>query len=376
MIGLLTPYSVNNYGTKLQAYAVQEIVREYDDVEIINYRPSIIGRAVRKFEKMFVVKKYFDSKICSSNGNVPISKLKERSDAINSFDYKLIISKQICGFSKLKKYSLKYRTVVCGSDQIWNPVNLPEHIYMLEFVPDKVKKVAIAPSFGIPALPDSLKSVYRRKLKRFDSLSVRELSGCQIVRSLGFDDVFHLLDPTLILDEKKWKILSNEYKANLKTPYIFCYFLGSHDYGRNAAKEIKRKTGYSIVNIQHFKGYVSADENFADYNLYDVSPENFISLIKNAAYICTDSFHGTAFSVIFEKDFFCFERHKTVDEGNTNDRLYSILKILGLEDRLINSLNMLPLKLGEPVQYERVKAVLNEYRDKAKEYLSNALKED
>ena len=376
MIGLLTPYSVNNYGTKLQAFAVQKIFEKYDDVEIINYSPSIIGRVIRKLEKKILLKKYSDTKVVSSNGEVPVTKLRERSDAISSFNSKLKISKHICGFDKLRKYSLRYKTVVCGSDQIWNPVNLPEHIYMLEFVPIEVKAVAFAPSFGISDLPHSLKSIYRKKLKRFDSLSVRELSGCQIVRGLGFYNVCHLLDPTLILNEDIWKDLCCEYKTTFKSPYIFCYFLGSHDYGRNAAKELQRKTGYSIVNIQHFKGYVSADENFADYNLYDVSPENFIFLIKNAAYICTDSFHGTAFSIIFEKNFFCFKRHKTVDKGNTNDRLYSILEILGLEDRLIDNLDSLVKKLGEPIKYEYVKATLSEYRNKAEEYISNSLKED
>ncbi|MGN1124805.1 MAG: polysaccharide pyruvyl transferase family protein [Candidatus Gastranaerophilaceae bacterium] len=374
MIGLLTPYAVQNYGTKLQAYAVQEIISEFDDVEIINFRPNLPERVKRKIEKKLQGNRYADIKGMEDFGIVSEEKLLERKNAINSFDVKLKIMPQIYGFKKLKLTSQKYSAVVCGSDQIWNPVNLPEHVFMLEFVPKKVRRVAFAPSFGISEIPNELKSEYKKRLRNIEYMSVREETGCRIVSELGFNDVTWSLDPTLVLDENKWYELANENKINIQEKYIFCYFLGSHALGRKIAREIKRITGFKIVNVPHFKGFVKEDENFADFDFYDVAPQDFIGLIKNAAYVCTDSFHGTAFSIIFQKQFLCCERHQTKDTGNTNDRIYSILKLIGQEKRLITGDNKVKETISKNINYTDVKNIINKNRIEVKKFLTQALK--
>lgn len=373
MIGLLTPYNVQNYGTKLQAYAVQELMSAYDDVEVINFRPNFPERVKRKIEKKVMGNSFSDNKI--SNTRELDEELKsKRNAAISSFDKKLKIVPQIYGFKNLRKKAAAYAAVVCGSDQIWNPVNLPEHIFMLEFVPEAVRRIALSPSFGIPTIPDNLRSEYKKRLSHIEYMSVREKSGCEIVSGLGFKNPCWTLDPTLILPEEKWHALADESKYNIDEKYIFCYFLGSNPKGREGAAKLRSLTGYKIVNLPHFKSYVNADENFADCDLYDVTPQDFINLIRNAQYVCTDSFHGTAFSIIFEKQFMCFERHQTSDKASTNDRIYSVLSLVGESSRLVKDVESIKKLALDNINFTGVKSILNTKRADATCFLDNAVK--
>lgn len=373
MIGLLTPYGVQNYGTKLQAYAVQELMSVYDDVEVINFKPNFPERVKRKIEKKVMGGHFSDSK--SSNAKELDEELRRKRDAaISSFDKKLKIAPQIYGFKNLRKRATEYAAVVCGSDQIWNPVNLPEHIFMLEFVPDTVRRIALSPSFGIPSIPSNLRHEYKKRLSHIEYMSVREKSGCKIVSDLGFKDPCWALDPTLIMPEKKWHDLADKSSYHINEKYIFCYFLGSHSNGREGAAKLRSLTGYKIVNLPHFKSYVDVDENFADYDLYNVAPQEFINLIRNAQYVCTDSFHGTAFSIIFEKQFMCFERHQISDKASTNDRIYSVLQLIGESGRLVENVNRVENLAAETIDFLSVKRVLNAKREEANRFLDNAVK--
>ena len=375
MIGLLTPYNVNNYGTKLQAYAVQEIVSEFDDTEIITYQPDFWGKVLHKSENIRM-KKYADAK--QDNGlseRLPTHLKEKRNDAIKAFDTKLRIAPTVTGMSALKKQAIKYSAVVCGSDQIWHPVNLPGHIYMLEFVPENVKRIAFSPSFGIGQIPKELFRTYQHRFWHIQHLSVREKSGQNMLQKLGYPNAVWTLDPTRVLRENKWMALAAEGAEIVPTePYIFCYFLGTHTFGREMARRLQQKTGYKIVTLPHFKMYTLADKNFADIDLYNVSVQQFVALIKNSAMVCTDSFHGTAFSVLFERDVYCCERHKSADGASTNSRLHSILQLLSMEGRMLSSLGEVETVLQQPVDYPAVLSCLNEKRKETEEFLVHALR--
>ncbi|NJP41556.1 polysaccharide pyruvyl transferase family protein [Oscillospiraceae bacterium HV4-5-C5C] len=373
MIGLLTPYNVQNYGTKLQAFAVQELMSVYDDVEIINFRHNLPERVKRKIEKK-VMGEYFSDSKCSNKKELDEELKRKRNTAISSIDRKLKIAPKIYGYENLKKKAAEYKAVVCGSDQIWNPVNLPEHIYMLEFVPDMVRRIALSPSFGIPAIPTNLRHTYKKRLSHIEYMSVREKSGCEIVSDLGFKTPCWMLDPTLIMPERKWHDLADESAFHIDEKYIFCYFLGSHSKGRDGAAKLRSLTGYKIVNLPHFKSYVDADENFADHDLYDIAPQDFLSLIRNAQYVCTDSFHGTAFSIIYEKQFMCFERHQASDKASTNDRIYSVLQLIGESGRLIRDVDSIKDLVADNHDFSNAKRVLNSKREEANHFLDNAVK--
>ena len=137
-------------------------------------------------------------------------------------------------------------------------------------------------------------------------------------------------DPTLLLTKEEWQ------KIAVKDKYILCYFLGKSIEHRKFAEKLKQKTGYKIVSLNHADEYVKYSDIFADETPYDIGPRQWINLIENAEYVCTDSFHGTIFSLINNKNFFTFERYNSKNSKiSTNSRIYSLLETVQLKERLI-----------------------------------------
>lgn len=372
-IGLLTPYGATNYGTKLQAYAVQEIFEKYGETEIIEYAPGLKEKLRRKPERI-LMRRFADVIPVSETGYIQQELLDVRKEAIHSFNQYLNIPKQpTIGIHALREQSKQYDAVICGSDQIWNPVNLSSGIYMLEFVPKGVKRVAFSPSFGVSSIPHILRGVYKRRLKHIQAFSVREESGCEILKDLGFRSSW-TLDPTLVLSVDEWATLASKNQRSIpKQPYILCYFLGTHVLGRQMAKRISKETGLPVVTLPHFKTYTPADVNFADVELYDVTVPQFIALIQNASVIFTDSFHGSAFSMLFEKEFFCFERHPSTNNANTNDRVLSLLRLFQLEDRLVHTEQDLLSAKTKKTDYAMVKKILTKKREETIHFIETAI---
>lgn len=375
MIGLMTPYKVSNYGTKLQAYAVQQVVSRYGETEIIDYEPALYDRMVHRFEYVRS-KRYRDFAPASEiAGAVDSTLVEARNGAIAAFDAELRVSPHLSGSLSLRRHARVYDAVVCGSDQIWNPINLAWHAYMLEFVPQKTLKVAFSPSFGVSQVPNELRATYRRRLARMNYLSVRESSGLGILEKLGFGGATWTLDPTLVLGAHDWEGLA-ERPFSFNEPeegYLFCYFLGTRRLGRDVAREIARRRGLTVVSLPHFKGYVPADEDFGDVCLYDVTVRGFVWLLMHATAVCTDSFHGSAFSLLFERELYCCPRHEDCDAAGTNDRLFSLLTSVGMGERLIRDLDDLAAPIDDVFDYEEASYFLAERRKETLAYLDGAL---
>jgi len=376
MIGIFTPHGAVNYGTRLQAFAVQTLIEKYDDIEIIDYYPSVFEKGRRKLIRLiFGLEKYKDVKVEETGKHDSPENIKLRVDAISRFNNQYKFSPPIKTKFGLRKKTREYSAVICGSDQVWNPRLIANHVNLLEFVPNNVNKVSIAASFGVSEIPDILKKYYKKYLSRFSSLSVREESACNMVNDLGIDDVFWSLDPTLIVDKNKWIELAEKgINALPDEPYVFCYFLGTHKLGRCIARKVSKAFGNcKIVNLPHFKQYVLEDENFADINLYDVGIPEFVSLINGAKAVITDSFHGTAFSIIFQKDIYCTPRHISSDSGNTNNRLDSLLNLLQIEKRIITNESDIDTALTTHIDYIIASRILDEKRQECLRFISNAL---
>ena len=177
---------------------------------------------------------------------------------------------------------------------------MPTNYYNLMFVPDDNAKISIASSFGVKEIP-----WYQKKmndtviLNRIEYISMRENRGSEIVKELTARDVPTILDPVFFLSRNEWlERIPN--KREINEPYIFAYFLGATQEYRNVVKKLARDKGMKVVALRHMDQYVEEDENFGDFAPYDVSPERFLNLLRNAEYVCTDSFHGTAFSILNE----------------------------------------------------------------------------
>ena len=368
MIGLDTGHLVYNYGTKLQAYAMQKLLeRNGDHVEIIQWHTKNFGllngiavvlKDISKIKRTFGLKVWLWPKVFA------------RYRALNSFNIKFHIHKYYGSFEYMNNATKAYDKVFCGSDQAWLPGNIKNKWYTLEFCEGPIYKAAYAPSFGIDKIDNNLREDYISFLSRFDAISVREISGQQIVSDLIGKVVPVVLDPTLLLGRADWDELRKESSAKINEPYVFCYLLGHNAQHREAIKKYAEVTGLKIVNIQHFAGYCAADEKFGDYNLYKITPQDFINLISRAAYVCTDSFHCTAFSMQYHKNFSVFHRFKKTDKASTNTRIYSILEQVGLESRIVPDGQEVEV---ESIDYDAVDNKLAVLRRSSSEYLDNCL---
>lgn len=375
-IGILA-VKTHNYGSLLQTYALQKVVDliGYEN-EIINYKKTnylkqalrlfnipLLKQSLAKVEKKIVIKtKYKDL--------API--FSGRTDAFNAFiENYLRFSKTYIGRNNLEKGAADYDCFVLGSDQVWNPMNYGADFFSMTFVPDNKKKVAYAPSFGVTTIPKHQLEGTKRFINRIDCLSVRETSGKELIKNLTGRDAKLVVDPTILLKRKYWDQIKGN--AIIREPYIFCYFLGSNENHRRFANELREKTGYKIVTLPHMDEIVDSDFGFGDIVPDNVGPEQFINLISNAAYVCTDSFHGTVFSILYHRVFFAFNRYKSSGGDSTNSRLNSILDVCGLGKRKFDSSEGLKSEMLEEIDYGAVDKRLTDLRAESMEFLVKSI---
>lgn len=241
-------------------------------------------------------------------------------------------SDEYVGYSELCRGGKKYSAVITGSDQLWSPAGLPTNYYNLMFVPDSTLKVSIASSFGVKEIPWYQKKRTIQYLNRIEHISMRENRGSEIVKELTGRTVPTILDPVFFLSKDEWlERIPN--KREIEEPYIFAYFLGANQKHRNAVQKLAKDKGIKVVALRHMDQYVEEDENFGDIAPYDVSPKRFLNLLRNAEYVCTDSFHGTAFSILNQKQFVVFNRYVENSSFSKNSRIDTLCTNFGVEKR-------------------------------------------
>ena len=379
MIGLVTCFWVKNYGSALQSYATQNILDKLNmENETINYsvanepllrRLNIILHKLRyPSVRKAKIDKYINKKELHKSEEYEKG-VKDRIQAFDSFIKDHIrFSEQIKDRKHLEEQSLKYSTIIVGSDQLWLPENIEEDYYTLTWVPKGIKKVSYATSFGVSTIPSMIRKKTREFLMEMDGISVRELSGVNIVKEISGKNAEIVLDPTLLLTRKEWDNLDKRNRM-IEEKYIFCYFMAKGQKKRKFAENLKEKTGYKIIVLKHLDEFIPEDENFGDYAPYDIGPIEIINLIKYAEYVCTDSFHGTVFSIINHKDFFTFSRYEKEVQESTNTRLVSLLKLLGLENRMNND----EIMNATITNYDDVDRKLLKLRENSLTYLKDAI---
>lgn len=374
MIGLMTPFRVNNYGTKLQAYALQQYVGSLGyDAEIINYVPVREPTTLRNFPRKCFYRmirlRYADYR-AGKSGPADVEACREvRRRAIEAFDGNYLkLSEKMDSHRALCACSDRYSAVLSGSDQVFNPVNLGAGCYYLEWTGGGVRKIAVSPSFGVDRIPAWLKSVYRRKLKRFDALSVREESGRRIMNTIGFEGAVRTLDPTFLPERAVWHEFADEAGQRIPSGYVLGYFLGERSLGRKALERLGEDR--KIVLLPHIKGYVPEDDALNAEKLYDVGVPEFLNLIRGADCVVTDSFHAAAFSVMFHRPFYAVERHEE-GRNSTNARLRDLLSMLGLENRMIHRAE--DADGSAEIDYRIVDEILERERTNTERYIRTSL---
>lgn len=359
-IGILTFHCAHNYGAVLQCYAMQELLRtEGYNVEIINYRP----KSITKPYLLFDIQRFLDKR--------PIVMLKRiinellilknrylRWRGFNNFinDY-LLLGDPVTRQSIPSKYDV----YIVGSDQIWNSGILDgiDTTYFCDFSFDKGsrKYIAYAASKGSASLNYEEGCFYSKNLSRFDYVSVREADLQEVLQLYLEKPIKCVLDPTLIAPKQIWdKFISMKTKPN---QYVVVYQVRSCNKTIEIANHIAKQIGADVKVLVAW-----VQRNKANM-CQDASPAEFVDMIRNSACVVTTSFHGTVFSLIFNKPFY------TIKLGDGADaRSLSLLQEIGLEDRLIN-VDEMPTFTN--IDYARANEKLDILRQKSSEFLLNSL---
>jgi hypothetical protein len=276
------------------------------------------------------------------------------------------------GWNGLSKQASEMDAVVVGSDQLWRPSNIVGSFFTLEFVPNNIKKIAFSTSFGVPELPSNLHKHAKKFLSRIEHISVRENSGAEIVMKECGREATVVCDPTMMLTAEEWMHIQDE-KPFAEGKYILMYLMGDNPEQREFVKKLSKSTGCRIIGLLHGATYISYDENVADEKPYNVGPAEFINLIRNAEFVCTDSFHCCVFSILNSTKFFAFRRWPDGSKFSANDRLYTLLQFTGLERRMLMGDEDVESCASDDIDFGPVLEKVAEKRKMSMEFLVNAL---
>ena len=364
----------------LQAYATVKMLEQRGmDYELVQYEKHFSTVQKIRFVPRLLNKVLLNDK--KEDFEKKISKKKHpefaKNDAVRAEEFDKFkqahftkLSPVFKGYGDLCHGAERYTAVVTGSDQLWSPAGLPTNYYNLMFVPDNIRKISYASSFGVSEIPWYQKKRTAEFLNRIEFISMRENRGSEIVKELTGRDVPTILDPVFCFDKAGWEKIIPA-KREIEEPYIFAYFLGADKEHRNAVNELARKTGLKIVALRHLDQYVETDENFGDFAPYDVAPDRFLNFIRHADYVCTDSFHGSCFSIIHHKNFLVFNRYSNNTSVSKNSRIDSLCANLNLESRRFDGDVS---KIANSIDYDGVEARLQVLKDSTNEYIDAAFK--
>lgn len=359
-VGIITFHRALNYGALLQAFALRHSLSKFGaEARVLDYRNPVM-------EGMYFYPSFSQRKTVKAKIKYLIqgkSELKRREKFESYRKTYLNLSEELFTSDDLKIVSETYDRFITGSDQVWNyGAHDFDKNYFLQFVNDRNKKYSYAASFGLSSLPEDYKEEYRNILGDFAMCSVRERQGLDILSSLGIENQRVDLDPTMLLTKEEWHTQFN-ISDKPKHKYIFAYYFELTETLRTYIEQLANKTGYMVV----FAGNsLKAPFRCRCKGLKTADPIDFVNAISNAEYVVTNSFHGTAFSMIFNKKFYV-ELLKT--DSKVNSRIENILQTFSSEKQIIA-----PSKMNDDVDWDAVNSKMAEMRKESLNYLKEILK--
>ncbi len=377
-IGIITLVKVNNYGAELQAFATQHVLQEKGyDAEIIDYlyftnprhkktkgsKPSFKMPLKVRLVAMFYpwLRRYKRLKQKRDY-------LKRREKRFADFHLKNTkFSAEYRTIESLKSSALDYDAYIVGSDQVWNPNNYTSlDPYFLLFAPHGKKKISFASSFGVSKLPVHTLDYYRAALLNLDAISVREEDAVQMVEMVSGKKAQWVLDPTLLMTREEWNKYS-ESVPGLPDCFVLIYEVTPCAYVKLLALNVAEELGCHVVRINCDASRQEEDEDVI--NIMDAGPGEFVWLFNKARVVVTNSFHGTAFSLIMKKDFFVVAPSRK----KNNSRQMSLLRLVGLENHLLIEGATIPKLSDYEINYNDVEPLINVARNKSFKYLEFVL---
>jgi hypothetical protein len=366
-VGTLTFHDEYNFGAVLQAYALQRTIAGLGrDNAIIDYVRPVRGTARQLFHACPTRAAVIHNLLSLSTMRSQLV-LRSRFAAFRKKNLRLTVQKYHFA-EELNDRRLPFDVYLSGSDIVWRPTWLETAyggVYYLEFV-KLAARVAYAPSFGVDQLPTKYADRVARYIARFDRLSAREQSACRIIRELSGRGAAHVLDPTLLLTSADYDRVN--VFPDARRPYLLLYPMQDSDELRHLARVSAKRLGLTIVAIVPI--YRSPWKyRFADRVVYDAGPAEFLGWIKHAAMVCTNSFHGIAFSIVYRKQFVAVSSH------SMDTRADSLLGCVGLGRRQRNGVPSSAdlAALLEPIDYGPVELRLRQLTEWSLDYLGAAL---
>lgn len=357
-VAIITYTRAINYGSALQAYALNKFlnINGYE-AKTIDYTTVAQQNLYRIFEP------------CS--GLLPIARnihslMTYRKILTHKHRFEKFIEEHIPTTGKittdlqLEDLNNQFDYFICGSDQIWN-VDCDDYDanYMLDFVLDKASCIAYAPSLGAGAGKKKTFEAISKYASHFKAISSRETNSAEMIHKASSQEVTTVCDPVFLLSAEEWSKIS--VPRLIGKDYILGYFIGDVAGLRDFAAQTSKSLGMPLVVI--YKNL--RDLRYPFTNMYDAGPQEFVSLVKDAKMVITNSFHAVSFSLIFKKNFWVFENN-----ARTDSRISGILKTVGLTDRILSNQTMGRIKPEERINYEnRNQAALHELIQQSKQFL-------
>lgn len=365
----ITCHDVYNYGASLQAYALQAFCESLgNQYEIIDYKPTYM---THKYAFTYLPKdnpKYNLYKKIGPFGF--LLALFLRRDQLHCIPRKLAFDKFTSAFLHCtdKVYESNQELIdalpdgdlyITGSDQVWNTdmQNGRDDAYYLAFAPSDKKKISYAASFGLASIPDIHSTSIKMHLKRLDWISIREITGVRIANSLGFAAT-QVMDPVFLLSQNQWLSLCTKKH---KEKYLLLYYLGERSSQfEDLVKKIAHERKLLIYSINDSKKV-----QFADKNINNAGPIEFLEYLSQAEYVLSTSFHATAFSLIFERQFgVC-----PIKGQNNQTRMRDVLTLFHLDDHFLEYGKKLPTD----IEYNQITPLIHERLEESRNMLMKHL---
>lgn len=352
-IGIVTQPLGYNYGGLLQNFAMQQALKNigYDSITIdVAYNYSLpryyVSYAVTSILKFFGKQRLYPTKPC--NGRITPAATRP---FINNF---LKLTKPYKDYNQVDLDEYDIETLLVGSDQVWRPrYNSSIDQMFLSFADDKYKKMAYAASFGTNLWEFSKEETSRcaKLIEKFKCVSIREKSGVSLVGNyLKYSDVQFVLDPTLLLTKESYFQLCSNIPVSQKR-YLCAYILDNNEEKTSRIYEIAKQLNLEVMM-------------FSAHDDLKLSVEEWLSCFRDALYVATDSFHGTVFSIIFNKEFVVIP-----NGGRGKDRFDSLLETCNLVSRM----NYLEFNQLDHIDWDAVELRLSQMRKQSMQFLEDNL---
>lgn len=343
-IGLVTLYE-NSYGSVLQCYATKTYLRKFNlDCELLYERARGIQR-IKKFVKgatrvayhslihrdFSKVRKQLKKNQKIAKSAVSIESRKKRDAFINSVLQPRGYERDLLTDHRFQE---KFKYFIAGSDQIWNGGYLVDPFRFLDFAPDE-KKIALCPSFATDDIKKFNESSFKRYIGKFQYLSAREDAGVRIIKKITGREVPRIPDPVMLLTRDEWNEFAKKYSQGVKPEggYIFVHFLDEpNEHALNTINLLSKEHDLEVVCFAYHQKSFHA---LKDPKFYDGDPSDYVSLISNASFVCSDSFHTAMMSIIFNTQFYIFDRNYQ-HSNKQSSRLETLLSIYHAENRFIH----------------------------------------